>query len=279
MTNPIDKYYEDEPPTDPKFYGMGFVYGYKNVQFTEDGKLCYRFAGSHGWTHTPRMAKGEELMPTGPVEAVCHNNNGKDSLQRLVAQIHHLEKLKEQGLTNFQPDDPEPTPHRTPEEHCSCGFYAWTSVQEAVQQNLGFSVVGPIARVKAWGKIVRCTHGFRSQFQEIDALFIRDRAPLPRTSVNMWGRKWVHRFLGIRDASEETYGMHSFLNARAYDRYKEVLPIYFLGSQRLGGKELVEYFDEWQAEHAAAVENTLITLPQSEIPAEMIDRYSGSSDK
>src|SRR6266498_56414 len=52
---------------------------------------------------------------------------------------------------------------RSPNQECTCGLYATYMMQNVVFSRYEGSVVGP---VKAWGKIIRGTMGFRAQYMQ-----------------------------------------------------------------------------------------------------------------
>lgn len=57
---------------------------------------------------------------------------------------------------------PHGADHISPDENCSCGFYAFKSKEELANQGYGSQDV--IAEVYLWGKVIECVNGYRAQF-------------------------------------------------------------------------------------------------------------------
>lgn len=62
-------------------------------------------------------------------------------------------------------------PHDAPDFDCECGFYSFASLDEADKAGDGFQFPQRIrAVVAAWGDVVLCEHGFRSEWMQIEAI-------------------------------------------------------------------------------------------------------------
>jgi hypothetical protein len=64
-------------------------------------------------------------------------------------------------------------PHAIPRKSCKCGFYAKHTL-EALERDFGYQRLHVLAygSIKAYGRVVLGTAGFRAQYAEIEALFV-----------------------------------------------------------------------------------------------------------
>lgn len=68
-------------------------------------------------------------------------------------------------------DSYRPETHDAPDFDCECGFYSFASLDEADKAGDGFQFPQRIrAVVAAWGDVVLCEHGFRSEWMQIEAI-------------------------------------------------------------------------------------------------------------
>jgi hypothetical protein len=70
---------------------------------------------------------------------------------------------------------PDGSPHQAPEPDCSCGFYAYGSVDAAREYPFAEHVLAVVA---CWGGVIAGTRGLRAQHCRIEALWLSDAVPV-----------------------------------------------------------------------------------------------------
>lgn len=86
--------------------------------------------------------------------------------------IQPRERMEAICTVNFEHDAPMPG--------CSCGFYAFTTLQELVDQGYGYQNF--LAEVYLWGRIIEHEKGYRAQFCYPKTLYL---PPYPTKAVVM----------------------------------------------------------------------------------------------
>ena len=65
--------------------------------------------------------------------------------------------------------------HKSPEENCGCGLYAFYGLGEA--ERYGDRPSGSLVRgvVSSWGDVVQCEHGVRAEYMKVEALLLEQQ--------------------------------------------------------------------------------------------------------
>lgn len=75
--------------------------------------------------------------------------------------------------------NPAPQGHAVPHPDCSCGLYAYHTLQNAVADTM-FCVDSVLVQVEAWGRIALHSRGFKAEFMQPIAVFV----PVPDNADN-----------------------------------------------------------------------------------------------
>lgn len=277
---------------------MGHMWGFKHVRINKDGEIVPYVArtrddggnmwGSHAFRHIPRIAYDAE-----PIQAVCGRFGD--------AKVGAINNNPFRSAPDFFTED---NPHGiSPQEGCGCGFYGWNSLSDLYSNNtivsqtvsvvkdkdgyrhLNFDVAKwkvcdvmcsqPTIRFRAWGKIIQHELGFRSQFMQIDSLYLYDVPP--DDSIITKIRNRTFDWTGIDSFEVPTISKANFNCWRAF---KDQFPIIFTKSA-LGEKPTVEVLaDYWRTQEKG--EHTLsasaVKIPASEILTEDFVSYGGQAN-
>lgn len=132
-----------KPKAEPDETIQGLLVGVREFRVNE-----------HGYLHS--LVHGGAWSPDKPQQATCAKSSRPFDPYSFHAHWPYY--------------DP-PEPHAAPDFDCECGFYGFTSLEEADKAGDGFQFPQRIrAVVSAWGDVVLCEHGFRSEWMQIEAI-------------------------------------------------------------------------------------------------------------
>jgi hypothetical protein len=113
----------------------------------------------YGWRAFKVEGTPQEFSIDGPIKAQRGWGNKVREAECLNEQYN--KKLASKMGTHGSAPDPG----------CSCGFYAYASL-EHLRNNLDSYSANSVAVVSAWGKVILHEYGFRSQYMKIERLFL-----------------------------------------------------------------------------------------------------------